>query len=341
MKFFSLFVQTRILQVSTRTPKRRSSCFQGFFPLVSLLVLLHGLIFPLLSQSYLLRTRTLLHKMASQGGKGSYEMQQKLHFYHHRQKVELEEHWWWNGQGSLRAHVFWRTQEGERIFLVDFIYQKNQKIWHDKSKTSFPKRTSISPYFMDRLWFSASTENLLDLLVQWGVLPAEQNLLEKPAKKPTVHVPVQNSQKNKIDRAASWNYDKEPFVSLQIKDKAVYYLLCTSSPKCAEEKGAQALWVDQDDFFMKTLQLSHGFRLEGFSFQKGKKNLFFPRKKKWVAPKVEIYGQVLWVRPFKGKKEKKWFELDGLKTSPLFSYKVKKKMGSPYKLVSAFYKKMR
>ena len=291
---------------------------------------------PLFSQGYFLRTRTLLRKMASLGGRGAYEMQQSIHFYYKGEKVKLEEHWWWDGKGSLRLHGFWIPPRGKKIFLLDFLYRGGRrKMKYGESKNPSLKEDPISYYFVDHLWFLAYPQGLLSLLVQWGVLPAHQNLLKSPQVRTT-------------DNRVSWNYPKEPFVSLHIKDgvkdKTIYYLLCASSVKCRKGKVASsvsALWVDQDRFFMKELQLAQGLRLKGYSFQKWKKNLYFPRERKWITSKHQIHGRVSWVRPLKEKDQKKWFEVGNLKTSPLFYSKIKKKIGAPYKLVLSFYKKMR
>ena len=308
------------------------------FPfLLFLWVFVALMILPLVSQGYFLRTRTLLTKMASLGGKGAYEMQQRIHFYYKGQKVELEERWWWDGKGSLRVHGFWLPQMGKKIFLVDFLYRGDRrKMKYGQSKTPSLKEDPISFYFVDRLWFLAYPQGLLSLLAQWGVLPNHQNLL----KSPQAH--------RGAGKQLSWNYPKEPFVSLQMKDegkdKVVYYLLCASSTKCRKGKLASsvsALWVDQDRFFMKELQLAQGLRLEGHSFQKWKRNLYFPRERKWITSKHQIHGRVSWVRPLKEKDQKKWFEAETLKTSPLFYSHMKQKIGSPYKLVLSFYKKMR
>ena len=51
----------------------------------------------------------------------------------------------------------------------------------------------------------------------------------------------------------------------------------------------------------------------------------------------------LWVGSIKEKQlmEKKWFSAHSLKASPLFSPHIKKEVGAPYKVLLAFYKKMR
>jgi len=207
------------------------------------------ILFPVLAYAYIPSADFIFTKMASNSGKGFYQIQQEVNFSTAEKLITVTESWWISNDGTLFLKA------SGPLYTEYFLYKNGKKYFFNAEGKLVS--SPVPKDFYENLFFYRTSNSLKESLIKKQIVPAQ--ILKK---RPVV--------KNQKDLAA---ITSEPYLKLAQVGGSVVFLM----GPVAQDDSAAGIWVDQDRFMIKKLRFPSRAELYVDGYSELSRGLIYPK----------------------------------------------------------------
>lgn len=209
---------------------------------------------PLLSNAYILPTRTILQKTAENAGSGVFAIEQEVSFQNGAETINLRETWVIENDRTMRLTVS-GTKDQQANVKLQFLYSNGQR---HRMVDGSRKNETISADFLEKFLNFRSSEIFANTLVNYKIIPAGA------------------FAKKTGSKGADFKYEAEKWVRLSRSGGVVSYALGTPSDSDANTPG---VWIEQDQFVLRKVRLPSQVEMTADNYNIFSKGLHYPRNR--------------------------------------------------------------
>lgn len=210
---------------------------------------------PVLSQAYILPTRTILQKTVENAGSGVYAIEQDVEFPNGPESLHVKESWLIENDHTLRLTVS-GPKELQGGFHLQYLYVGGQRYQMNEGS----RRSERTPDdFLERFFNFRTVEAFATALVHFNIIPSHAI-----------------AKKTLPKEAADIKYTPESWVRYSRTEGAVTFAFGEPSNP-TQEKQNPGLWIDQDLFVLRKLRLPSQVEVTADNYNQFARNLSYPR----------------------------------------------------------------
>ncbi|MNJ91188.1 hypothetical protein D3C87_88350 [compost metagenome] len=225
------------------------------------------LLMPLLSEAYILPTRTILQKTSENAGSGIYAIEQEVQFQNGQETLNLKETWLIDSDRTLRLTVS-GTKDQQNTIKFQFLYNGGQRY---RLVDGSRRTEAISNDFLEKFINFRNPEIFANTLAHHKIIPTGAY------------------GKKYGNKSSDFKHDAEKWVRLSRTGGAVNYAFGTPTPS-DQESGDPGIWIEQDQFVVRKLRLPSQVEMTADNYNIFAKNLNYPKTRtiRWGNNSVTI-----------------------------------------------------
>lgn len=234
-------------------------------------------LFPVLSQAYIIPTRTILQKTSENAGSGIYAIEQEVQFANGDDTLTLKETWLIENERSMRLTVT-GGKDLQNTFALQFVYSAGQKFSLNGSSR---KGERIPDDFLEKYLHFRNPDVFANNLAQLKIIPAN------------------GYQKRPLARAGTdFKHEPESWVRYSRTGGTVNYAFGIATP-VEKDVNYPGLWIEQDQFLLRKLRLPTQVEMSANNYNQFAKGLSFPKSRtiRWGNQTVTIRTLSVSARP--------------------------------------------